>query len=413
MNKFFTSLGHTYLTKLKSKSFIITTAIFILAIIVLSNLSTIIDVFDREEDQEVVHMISADAEIASVVAAQLKAIDNELKIELVDESQEKQEKLVRDGTIDGLLVVNNDVTPFQATFFVESFTNEGLYNKLQAGLQQVYTMEMAGELNLSAEQVAQLNTPVSIEREALNEAAKSEEELSEARGLVYILLFIIYFSVIIYASMVATEVANEKSSRVMEILVSSISPVQQMFAKVFGIALLGMTQLAIILAVGYASLQMSLDDMTGGFYEFFGFGNTSVSTILYGFIFFVLGYLLYATLAAFLGSIVSRIEEVQQLIAPMTILIVIAFMLAINGLSNPEAGFVTVTSFIPFFTPMLMFLRVGMIEVPVYEVWLGIGILVATIVLLGWFGAKVYRGGVLMYGKSASFKDIKKALQLK
>jgi ABC-2 type transport system permease protein len=82
------------------------------------------------------------------------------------------------------------------------------------------------------------------------------------------------------------------------------------------------------------------------------------------------------------------------------------------GLSNPESAFITISSYIPFFTPMVMFLRVGMLNIPAYEPIIGIAVLLITIVLLGIFGARVYRGGVLMYGKSNSYKDIKKAIQL-
>jgi ABC-2 type transport system permease protein len=121
---------------------------------------------------------------------------------------------------------------------------------------------------------------------------------------------------------------------------------------------------------------------------------------------------LFATFAAFLGSLVSRIEEIQQMIMPMTLLIVAGFMIAMFGINNPDNTFIQVTSFIPFFAPMIMFLRVGMLNVPFWEIGLSIGLLVATIVLLAIFGARVYRGGVLMYGKTSSLKDIKKALQL-
>lgn len=212
--------------------------------------------------------------------------------------------------------------------------------------------------------------------------------------------------------MIATEVATEKSSRVMEILISSVSPITQMFAKILGIGLLSLTQLLLSLAVGYFSVKQNLDELQGGFFDFFGFGEIPVATIIYAVIFFILGYFLYATLAAFLGSLVSRIEDVQQVITPMTLLVVAGFMMAMFGLGQPEATFVKVTSFIPFFTPMLMFLRVGMLNIPIWEAMLGIGILILTIIVLAIFGARVYKGGVLMYGKSTSFKDIKKALQL-
>ena len=102
--------------------------------------------------------------------------------------------------------------------------------------------------------------------------------------------------------------------------------------------------------------------MQGGFFEFLGFQNIPASTIIYAVIFFILGYFLYATLAAFLGSLVSRIEDVQQMITPMTMLVVAGFMIAMFGLNQPDTTFITITSYIPFFTPMLMFMRVGMLN---------------------------------------------------
>src|SRR5699024_7785935 len=176
------------------------------------------------------------------------------------------------------------------------------------------------------------------------------------------MLFVLYLAVLMYGSMIATDVATEKSSRVMELLVSSASPVAHMFAKIIGIALVGLTQVGLFVAVGYAfivSKQDELtdgifsyfciqdtspsllvlvslflvglfvavvyvfivskqDELTDGIFSYFGIQDTSPSLFIYAVVFFLLGYLLYATLAAMLGSLVSRVEDVQQLILPMT-----------------------------------------------------------------------------------------------
>ncbi len=113
-----------------------------------------------------------------------------------------------------------------------------------------------------------------------------------------------------------------------------------------------------------------------------------------------------------LGSLVSRTEDVQQLMMPVTLLIVAAFMITMFGLNMPESTMIVVSSYIPFFSPLAMFLRVGLLDIPLWEIGLSILILVVTIALLAWIGARVYRGGVLMYGTSTSLKDFKKALQL-
>ena len=208
---------------------------------------------------------------------------------------------------------------------------------------------VASQLQLTEKEILALNSPAAFETVAFQENAKTEEELNSARGLVYIILFVIYFSVLMYANMIATEVATEKTSRVMEVLISSVSPIQQMFGKILGIALLSITQMLLFFGVGYFAVKKNLSAMDEGFFSVMGFGATKLSTIIYAMIFTLLGYLLYATLAACLGSIVSRVEDVQQVVTPMILLIVAAFMLAMFGLGNPSATYITVTSFFPFF----------------------------------------------------------------
>lgn len=412
MNNFWIILSHTYMSKVKTKSFVVTTILTLAIVIGLSNMTNIIDFFNKDSSEKIA-VIDETRELLSSLQEQLKLTDSELILENYEAGAVEAEKAVEDGEYSGLLILEVDETNLPtATYKTMSISDTNSFAAIQSGLQQIKTQMAANQINLTQEQLAALYEPVSVERVALAENAKTEEELSQARGLVYVLLFVIYFAVIMYANMIAMEVATEKSSRVMEILISSVSPIKQMFAKILGIGLLSLTQLILLLGVGYFSIKQNLDSMEGGFFSVFGFGAVSVATIVYAVIFFILGYFLYATLAAFLGSLVSRIEDVQQMITPMTLLVVAGFMLAMFGLGNPDAPFVAVTSYIPFFTPMLMFMRVGMLSLPTWEPILGITILLVSIILLAIFGARVYKGGVLMYGKTSSFKDIKKALQL-
>jgi len=413
MNNFWIILFHTYLNKLKTKSFIITTLLTVVIVLVLTNLTNIIDVFDKNNGKENVAVLDETGQLFDSFKKQVSTINKDINLTLFQGSEAAAEKAIEKGTYQGivLLGLNDEKLPL-ATYKAKSIADSSLYTDLQTSLQQVKTMLAASQIQLTPVQLEKLYEPVSFKKIALEKNAKTEEELNQARGLVYVLLFIIYFSVIMYANMIAMEVATEKSSRVMEILISSVSPIKQMFAKIIGIGLLSLTQLAVFLSVGYFSLKQNMESLNEGFFGVYGFSDIPLGTIIYAIVFFILGYFLYATLAAFLGSLVSRIEDVQQMITPMTMLVVAGFMIAMFGLGKPDAPFITVTSFIPFFTPMIMFLRVGMLTIPVWEAMVGIAILVATIVFLATFGARVYRGGVLMYGQSNSFKDIKKALQL-
>ncbi|MCK2017664.1 ABC transporter permease [Peribacillus frigoritolerans] len=412
MNKFWIVLSHTYLSKLKTKSFIISTIIMMALILVLSNLSNLIDKFDSDEQEKVAVIDQTEGGLFDSYKNAVAGVNDDLSIISVQDEKEAEEMVSAEEIVGYLLIQKDKTLGFKGTYKANQISDSAVSNDLLLALTQLKGQITAKELNLTEQQIAQLNTPPAFDTIALQKNAKTEEDLNQARGLVYVLLFVIYFGVLMYATMIAMEVATEKTSRVMEILISSVPPVTQMFAKIMGVALLSLTQMILFFGVGYFSIKQNLTGMDEGFFSFFGFGSTDISTIIYAIIFALLGYFLYATLAACLGSVVSKIEDVQQMISPMTMLVVIAFMIAMFGLGNPSASYITITSFIPFFTPMIMFLRVGMLEVPFWEIAISIGVLILTIVLLGIIGAKIYRGGVLMYGSSKSLKSIKNALQL-
>ncbi|MFJ5748835.1 ABC transporter permease [Peribacillus frigoritolerans] len=412
MNKFWIVLSHTYLSKLKTKSFIISTIIMMALILLLSNLSNLIDKFDSDEQEKVAVIDQTEGSLFDSYKSAVAGVNDDLSIISAQDEKEAEEMVSAEEIVGYLLIQKDKTLGFKGTYKANQISDSAVSNDLLLALTQLKGQITAKELNLTEQQIAQLNTPPAFDTIALQKNAKTEEDLNQARGLVYVLLFVIYFGVLMYATMIAMEVATEKTSRVMEILISSVPPVTQMFAKIMGVALLSLTQMILFFGVGYFSIKQNLTGMDEGFFSFFGFGSTDISTIIYAIIFALLGYFLYATLAACLGSVVSKIEDVQQMISPMTMLVVIAFMIAMFGLGNPSASYITITSFIPFFTPMIMFLRVGMLEVPFWEIAISIGVLILTIVLLGIIGAKIYRGGVLMYGSSKSLKSIKNALQL-
>ncbi|WP_404408554.1 ABC transporter permease [Jeotgalibacillus malaysiensis] len=417
MNRFGLILAKSYMNKIKSRSFIITTIIFTLVIIGATNFQSITSLFDANgdggEEQWQVVVYEEETDIADNLSAQMAILNQSIEITRGEEPLEELETQLENGEFDALLTVNaTEVGRLQAEYLSASLTANSYSGDLQAALQTIQSNMAANRLSLSADELATLNMPVSFSQSAYVESAKSAEELDQARGLVYVLIFVIYMSVLIYSMMIATEVATEKSSRVMEILISSVPPIQQIFAKILGIGLVGLTQILIWAVVGTLSVNLSGDALEGGIYSLFDFSAGSISTIIYGIVFFILGYFLYATLAAFLGSLVSRTEDLQQVLMPVNILIVGGALLAFYGLASPEAGFITVTSYIPFFTPLVMFTRVGMLNIPFWEPAIAILLTLLTILVLGWFGAKVYRGGVLMYGNSSSLKDIKQAVKL-
>ncbi|HEY9577111.1 MAG TPA: ABC transporter permease [Pseudobacillus sp.] len=410
MNNFWMILSQSYINKFKTKAFIIITLLVAVAIILAGNMEQIFSYFDDEEQETKIAVVDNTEGLYEPFKEQLAVIADDLTIVQSDQTEDQLKKEVAKGTYKGYLLLKRaaDGLP-AATYKAENIANSEITSDIRQALQALKTMEVAGELQLTSEQIQMWNAPVSFDTIALAKGAKSEEELIQAQALVYVLLFFIYLSVIMYANMIASEVAIEKSSRVMEILISSVSPVKQMFAKIIGIGLLGLTQLVMWFAVAYVTMN---NQPEGSIVSSIGLKSIPVSMIVYAVLLFILGYFLYATIAALLGSLVSRLEDVQQMMTPLTLLVMIGFFISMYGLSNPESPFITATSYVPFFTPMILFVRISLLSIPAWEIALGFGVLVAAILLFGIIGARIYKGGVLMYGKSNSLKDMRKALEL-
>ncbi|EHL78766.1 ABC transporter permease [Bacillus smithii] len=410
MNKFWMMLVHTYGTKLKTKSFIVTTIILVAAIFLMANINKIISYFDGHEVKHIAVLDESNGVIFAPLKTSLAAIDKDIKLEKSGDDETALKKQVSEGKLDGYLVLSLDERQLPKAVYRSESSDSNTADRLKNALQTVKGQMVAGKLQLTSDRVALLNSPVSFEKVPLDRKAQSKEQQGAASALVYVLLIAIYMSVLMYANMIATEVAVEKSSRVMEILISSVSPIKQMFAKILGVGLLGLTQIIIAIAAGVLALQTNSEVLS--FIKHFHISSMAASTIGYAIVFFLLGYFLYATLAALLGSLVSRVEDIQQMVLPMTFLVVIGFMVSMYGMNQPDAAFVTVASYIPFFTPMIMFMRYGLLGIPTWKVLVGIAIMIVSIIILAVMGARIYRGGVLMYGTSSSLKNIKTAFLL-
>ncbi|KIQ95497.1 hypothetical protein LH47_00314 [Anoxybacillus thermarum] len=404
-NKFWIVFAHTYMTKLKSKSFFISTMITALIIFGIGQLDRIIEAFS-DNDQKTIGVIDQTNGWYEALQAQMQS-NKEIKLVRHDENEEQAKKYVQTEKWYAYIVLHVKNGQPKVAYYAKNIADSDVTHEIEQALQQVKIAMMAKQIGLTYDQINALYAPIAIEKVALEKHAKTEEQLEQARAIVYVLLFAMYMFVLMYGSMIMMEVATEKSSRIMEILISSTSPIQQLFGKILGVALLSLTQFVVIFAVGYTSLQNS-----AMLSQLLGMEELPISLIAYGIVFFLLGYLLYAMLFAVLGSIVSRVEEVQQMAGPVTMLVVAAFIMAMFGLNVPESPFITVMSFVPFFTPMIMFLRIGMLNVPIWEITLSLALLVATIAFLFVFGSKIYRGGVLMYNQASSWKDLKRAWQL-
>lgn len=374
----------TLKTRLRSKAFLISTALAIVFIFAFANIDKI---FSSFEDSEQASAILVTENTALVETLQSLGYED---IEAGNLSEDEARDQINVGDVGIVAFIDG----YEARVLSERPEQE-FTTLLQTSLQQLRNTELIETSNVDPTVIAALNEPIQVDEAYLGRGGENSDELMSSSALVYVLLLLLYISIITYGSMISTEVTTEKSSRVMELIISTTHPVTHMLAKVTAIGTLALIQLGIFLGFGYASA--SGNELAQSVIESAG----DVSAIVYLLTFFLLGYLLYASLFAVLGSLVSRVEESQQMVTPVIMLLVAAFLIAMFGLNNPDATIVTVLSFVPFFAPMLMFLRVMLVDVPVWEVALSIGLLIGTIGVTLWIGSKFYRGGVLFYGTNA------------
>jgi ABC-2 type transport system permease protein len=211
--------------------------------------------------------------------------------------------------------------------------------------------------------------------------------------------------------MVATNVATEKSSRAMEVLITSAKPTSMMFGKVIASCLAGLIQLICIFGSAFLFFQINKADW-GDNQVINSIFNMPIGLLLYMLLFFVLGFFIYAFLYGAVGSTASKLEDINTSVMPITMLFVIAFCVVMFSMSssNVDSTIMVVCSYIPFTSPMAMFTRIAMSTVPLYEILISIVILIGSVIGIGVLSAKIYRVGVLLYGTTPKMGSVLKSL---
>ena len=293
------------------------------------------------------------------------------------------------------------------TYYVENLT---MYdsNSVMADevLQQVYQMNAMINGGMTADKAGEvMNIQINGTVESLG------KDQMQNFFYTYIMIFALYMVILLYGQMVAMNVATEKSSRAMEVLITSAKPISMMFGKVIASCIAGLVQLGAIF--GSALLFYNVNKSHWG-------DNMIIDSIfnippeLFAFmlVFFLLGFLIFAFLFGAIASTVSKLEDINTAVQPITFLFIFGFMVVIFSMTSGSVDNVLmkVCSYIPFTSPMAMFTRIAMSTVPWYEVAISIIILIGSTIGIGILSAKIYRVGVLMYGTAPKLKNIIKAV---
>lgn len=305
----------------------------------------------------------------------------------------------------------------KVAFVVESPENITLLQKQESmnnvgsAFQQYFTqrLQLAKLHNLGvspADSAGVLGSQVKLTQ------VETEKSFAQSAILAYVLIMLLYMSIVMYGNMVASSVAGEKTSRAMEVLITYAKPKNLMFGKVLAAGCAGITQLLLIFGaavIGYFANRASYSGM-----EFIEtLVRQSVEPLIYLFVFYILGFFIYAFLFGAVGSLANRLEDINTTSMPVVMLLVVAFFIGITGMMNPESMLVKVTSFIPFLSPVVMFLRICMTKVDFLQIFISIVINLAALIGVGMLSGKIYRLGVLMYGTPPKLKNIIKMLKEK
>lgn len=427
MSNTWTVIRFTFMNKIRTKSFIVTTLIFALLITVGINIPYFIQLFsgDKADEATRIGLVYGEQQaIAEDLNQMLPGITKNYQFVKYDAYDEAVlNKDVAKGDIEGYIrFETKEGSKFPAVVYnsEDETLDPELHSALQAALQGPKTRSVVEGLTLTDEQINEINTPVQINTRGVESqgaggtgAAAADNDAKDNPVnyvVVYALVILFFITLMGTGNMIASEVTTEKSSRIMEILITSVSPLSQMFGKVIGMFLLGIAQIATFGVVVVINLMLphNMDALSSLNLDL---GAIDPMLLVFGIVFYIFGYFLYAVLYAAIGSIVSRTEDLGQAIMPLTMVSLAAFYIAIFSLSVPNSTLMKVSSYIPFISPTSMIVRIGLGNPPLWEIIVSLAILIVSIFFFGWLSAKIYRTGVLMYGKRPTFKELGKAMK--
>ena len=273
-------------------------------------------------------------------------------------------------------------------------------------LQEVYRVNAMVQNGMTPEQAGEIMA-VQIE----SEITTLGKDQMQNFFYTYIMIFALYMVILLYGQMVATNVASEKSSRAMEVLITSAKPTSMMFGKVLASCIAGLVQLVAVFGSALIFYNINKDSWGDNMIVQSIF-NIPVDLFVYMLVFFVLGFLIYAFMYGAIGSTASKLEDINTSVMPITFLFIIAFFVAMFSMTSGsvDTTLMKVCSYIPFTSPMAMFTRLCMSTVAWYEIAVSIAILIGSTVGIGVLAAKIYRVGVLMYGNKPKIGNIVKTV---
>lgn len=428
MNRIWIVLKSEFSRRVRSKWFILTTLLGPVFLIGLMVVPAIIGYLTSESDSRTIAVVDETGVLADSLT---ERSGSRFRFVQTDEPEDSIRAAVQAGEYDGFLVLPAAILEgdTEATYYSVEGGGLSLGSELEGIVDSLVDDYRLEAQNAPPEVLEILKTRVGVRLLKITEEGDAADSTAASAALGFILGFVIYIAMFIYGAYVMHGVMEEKQSRVLEVIVSSVKPFELLMGKVLGIGAMGLVQMGVwaaflillsVSAGGIASLFLDPSDFNlpanvSGEEMLaqtdFALPQLSPEVFLWFFLFFLGGYLLYASLFAAVGSSVEHQQDAQGLMLPVTVLIIIPIMFITSIVENPNSSLALILSLVPFFSPILMVVRIAVTEVPFWQVALSFLLLCVTFVGTIWVCGRIYRVGILMYGKKPTLRDLARWLR--
>lgn len=388
-----------------SKKSLITSAILFLVVFGIFAFNHLTSNNDKNKDKDKIAVVS-ESSTYKIQKEELTKLLPSAKLTIGSkEDFNKLHKQVEEGELDGLFRVTEKNGIPEITYMFNGFASETTSTIIGSYLKGQYMAVTVAKHNVSPEIAQQLQTDISVKQEAI-------KDRSASAGIAYFFIFALYMFIVAFGSTIAMNIASEKASRVMEVMIPKVKPLTMMYAKILAVVSTALLQL-IILACGYLVPYLLgwIDLENGSLFGVIDVTKLDAKIIGMFLIYFVTGYFLYAMMYAAAGAVVSKTEDLQGVMLPISILIIAAFFISLKSLGDPNSTIVVISSYVPFFTPMVTFSRFVAGETGMLEIMITLAGLLATIGILSAVTSRIYVNGVMNYSDKVKFKDLAKFIK--
>lgn len=329
---------------------------------------------------------------------------------IYNDNKEQFRRRIEKGETNVVLILpKNIIEGREITYMSKSVSEMELIQSIRRRINEQVNQVRLRQAGFDPQKINELTQRVGIKTVKIVKGEEREKGLGQEWITSFVFLMFLYMTILLYGTGVMRGVLEEKTSRIIEVLLSSSNSFNLMMGKIFGVGSAGLVQYGIWILMGFgvffiasASVPQVMSQVV-----------ISLDVFIFFVVFFVLGFFQFATLYAAVGAMCTTQEDAQALSTPVTILIIIPFIISFMVINDPTSQAARILSLIPFFTPMVMFLRITLITPPAIEIAAAIGINIIAILILAWISAKIYRVGILLYGKRPTLPEIVKWLRYK